>query len=157
MKSILLTIALGLLIVTAMSICSPAEKTPNDINYKIQYENGTILSIDQNSSKYAALNDSAMKFLEFIAYASERLVTSDELMKELNGTRYLEITTRDPVTIQTKKDLNPGWPQGYEITTKKIMIKLGEAEAEERIYTFHEEGIPVRAWRSALRVGSISL
>ncbi len=157
MKSILLAIALGLLIVTALSYCSPAEKTRIDINYKIHYENGTILSVDQNSSKYSALNDSAMKFLQFIAYASERFVTSDELIKELNGTRYLEITSKDSITIQTKKDLNPGWSQGYEITTKKIMIKLGEAEAEERIYTFHEEGIPVRAWRSALGVNAISL
>jgi hypothetical protein len=157
MRSILLAIALGSLIVMALSFCSPAEKTLPNINYKIHYENGTNLSVDQDSSKYAALNDSAMKFLQFIAYASERLVTSDELMKELNGTRHLEITSKDKITIHTKKDLNPGWPQGYEITTKKIMIKLGEAEAEERIFTFHDEGISVRAWRSAIGVNAINL
>lgn len=157
MKSILLSIAFGLLIVSAMSFCSIAEKTMPGVNYRIHYENGTILSVDQNSSKFAALNDSVMKFLEFTAYASERLVTSDELMKALNGTRYLEITSKDSITIQTKKDLNPGWPQGYEIIAKRIIIKLGEAEAEERIFTFHDEGIPVRAWRSTLGVNTISL
>jgi hypothetical protein len=156
MKSILLMSAVGLSMIMALSFCSSAEGTKQDINYIIHYENGTILSVDQNSPIYAALNYSIMKYLEFIAYASERLVTPDELMNELNGTKYLEMKSKDPMTIQTKEGLNPGWPQGYEIVTKKIIIKLGEAEAEERIFTFHDEGIPVRAWRSALEVSTIS-
>ena len=141
----------------ASSSCTPTGKAQLEINYTIHYENGTVLSVDQNSSKYSALNDSVMRFLEYIAYASERLVTEEELIKELKGTRYLDVTSKDIITIQTKEDLNPGWPQGYEITTKKMMIKLGEVEAEERIFTFHNEGIPIRAWRSLIGVDIISL
>lgn len=155
MKLILFAIIFGLLIITASSLCTPTGKSQAEINYTIHYENGTVLSFDQNSSNYSALNDSTMRFLEFIAYASERLVTEEELISELKGKRYLEATIKDAMTIQTKKDLNPGWPQGYEITTRKIMIKLGEAEAEERIFTFHDDGIPIRAWRSIIGVNTI--
>lgn len=157
MRSILIMIIFGLLIISASSYCLPAKSAQPQINYTIHYENGTALFVDHNSSMYAAVNESAMKFIEFIAYASERLVTSDELTAELKGTKYLEITSADTMDIQTKKDLNPGWPLGYEIKTKKIMIKLGTAEAEERIYTFHDEGIPIRAWRSIMNVSSIGL
>jgi hypothetical protein len=102
MKLILFVMISGLLIIIASSLCAPTGKAQLEISYTIHFENGTVLSVDQNSSKYSALNDSVMRFLEFIAYASERLVTEEELIKELKGTRYLDVTFKDAITIQTK-------------------------------------------------------
>ncbi|NYT08969.1 MAG: hypothetical protein GKC09_03380, partial [Methanosarcinales archaeon] len=66
--------------------------------------------------------------------------------------------SNQPIRIETVEGLNPDWPQGYSIETDRIIIKLGEAEAKERIFTFHEdEWPPIRGWRSALSVDVIEL
>jgi hypothetical protein len=155
MKLLCLMAMAALFSATALCICTPNEQL--QLNYTLHFENGTSLAIDRDSPRYSALNDSTMKFLEFIAYASERQVTSQELDKELSATKYLEVNTKDAITVQTIQGLNSQWPQGWDIATKKIIIKLGTVEAEERIFTFHEQEPTIRAWRSLKGVDTIIL
>jgi len=126
------------------------------ITYTIYYSNGTYSVVTSDSESYAALNNSTMKFLTYIAYASERIIEPEDLDAELKGTDHLELASNETIVIETIEGLDPDWPQGYTIETKRIVIKLGEAEAEERIYTFHEEEWPpIKAWRSVASVDMI--
>ncbi len=128
------------------------------ISYTIHRGDGTSEEIAPGSESYEDLNSSTMTFLGQIAYASERIVEIEDLETELEGTDYLELSSDQPIRIETVEGLNPDWPQGYTIETNRIIIKLGEAEAEERIFTFHEdEWPPIRGWRSALSVDVIEL
>ncbi len=128
------------------------------ISYTIHYGNGNFTEVAPDSEGYGTVNSSTMTFLSQIAYASGRIVEIEDLEAELEGTDYLELSSDQPIVIETVEGLNPDWPQGYSIDTKKIIIKLGEAEAEERIFTFREdEWPPIRGWRSALSVDAIDL
>jgi hypothetical protein len=126
--------------------------------YTIHRANGTSEEIAPGSDGYGALNSSTMTFLGQIAYASERIVEIEDLEAELEGKDYLELSSDGPIRIETAEGLNPDWPQGYTIETNRIIIKLGEADAEERIFTFHEdEWPPIRGGRALLSVGGIDL
>lgn len=126
--------------------------------YTIHCEDGTSAVVTPGSGGYEALNSSAMTFLRQIAYASERIVEIEDLEAEVEGENYLELASDQPIVIETVKELKPDWPHGYTIETNRIIIKLGEADAEERIFTFHEdEWPPIRGWRSLLRVEAIDL
>jgi hypothetical protein len=131
------------------------------ILYSIHYENGTVLNVTEDSKNFDALNSSTTKFLENIAYRMERDVTRGVLEEELVGTKYLVVISDKPMKIQTKPGLNPDWPQGWEIVTKKIVIKLQkEVLGEERIFTYHEPedvGAPIRPWASLASVNTIIL
>ncbi len=131
------------------------------ILYSIHYENGTVLNVTEDSQNFDELNSSTTNFLEYIAYRMERDVTRGVLEQELAGTEYLVVTSDKPMKIQTKPGLNPDWPQGWEIVTKKIVIKLQkEVLGQERIFTYHEpedEGAPIRPWASLVSVNTINL
>lgn len=128
------------------------------VSYTFHREDGTSAEVAPGSVDYETLNDSTMTFLSQIAYASERIVEIEDLEAELEGTDYLELSSDQPIAIETVEGLNHDWPQGYSIETRRIIIKLGEAEAEERIFTFHEDKWPlIRGWRSALSVDAIDL
>jgi len=128
------------------------------VSYTIHRANGTSAAVPPGSGRYVALNRSTMTFLRQIAYASERIVEIEDLEAEVEGENYLELASDGPIVIETAEGLNPDWPQGYTIETNRIIIKLGEADAEERIFTFHEdEWPPIRGWRSLLSVEGIDL
>jgi hypothetical protein len=160
------------LVLVSTAICSGTEEdfcddgyaklnetsTTAAISYTIHRANGTSAVVPPGSGRYEALNSSTMTFLSQIAYASERIVEIEDLEAELEGENYLELASDQPIVIETAEELNPDWPQGYTIETNRIIIKLGEADAEERIFTFHEdEWPPIRGWRSLLRVETIDL
>jgi len=162
--TVLVSVSTAMCIGTEEDSCEVADAQPGEpsamaaISYTIHRENGTSAEVAPGSESYEALNSSTMTFLAQIAYASERIVEIEELETELEGTDYLELSSGQPIRIETVEGLNPDWPQGYSIETDRIIIKLGEAEAEERIFTFHEnEWPPIRGWRSALSVDVIEL
>jgi len=131
------------------------------ILYSLHDENGTVLNFTEGSTNFSELNNSTMMFLQDIANRIERAPTSEELDKELAGTKYLVITSEKPMQIPTKLEFMPGVHEGYTITTKKIVIKLQkEVLGDERIFTYHEPedvGAPIRPWSSLASVDSIKL
>jgi hypothetical protein len=162
--AVLVSVSTATCIGTEEDACEVADAQPGEppamaaISYTIHHEDGTSEEIAPRSEGYEDLNSSTMTFLGQIAYASERIVETEELEAELEGVDYLELSSDQPIRIETAEGLNPDWPQGYSIETDRIIIKLGEAEAEERIFTFHEdEWPPIRGWRSALSVDVIEL
>jgi hypothetical protein len=162
--TVLVSVSMAMCIGTEEDSCEVADAKLDEpsamavVSYTIHREDGTSAEVAPGSEDYEALNGSTMTFLSQIAYASERIVETEELEAELEGTIYLELSSNQPIRIETVEGLNPDWPQGYTIETNRIIIKLGEAEAEERIFTFHEdEWPPIRAWRSALSVDAIDL
>ncbi len=162
--TVLVSVSTAMCIGTEEDACEVSDAQtgePSDmtaIKYTFHHEDGTSEEIAPGSEGYEELNSSTMAFLAQIAYASERIVEAEELLAELEGADYLELSSDLPIRIETVEGLNPDWPQGYSIETDRIIIKLGEAEAEERIFTFTEdEWPPIRAWRSALSVDTIEL
>lgn len=165
--TVLVSVSTAMCIGTEEESCNLADTQPSEpstmaamaaISYTIHREDGTSEEIAPGSEGYEDLNGSTMTFLGQIAYASERIVETEELSAELEGTDYLELSSDGPIKIETAGGLNPDWPQGYSIETDRIIIKLGEAEAEERIFTFAEdEWPPIRGWRSLLSVDAIDL
>ena len=153
MKKLYLVTVLLAFIIPVLATCTLPESIQP--TYLIHFENKTISEVNNSTSEYQTLNESAMDYLSFIGYASERLVTPEELDKELQNTYYLEINATPPLTIQTVPGLNPQWPEGWNITSDRIIIKLGTVEAEERIFTFHPDPPNVRAWRSLKDVNTI--
>jgi hypothetical protein len=161
---VLVSVSTGMCIGTEEDSCEVSGAQPGEpsamaaISYTIHHEDGTSEEIAPGSEGYEELNSSTMTFLGQIAYASERIVETEDLEAELEGADYLELSSDQPIRIETVEGLNPDWPQGYSIETDRVIIKLGEAEAEERIFTFTEdEWPPIRGWRSALSVDVIEL
>jgi hypothetical protein len=161
MKIVYLMATLTMLISSTPAICSANNEEISGILFSIHYENGTVINITKNSSNYDELNRSAIQFLENITYRMERDVTGGILESELAGTEYMIMTSDSPMIIRTKPGLNPDWPQGWEIITKKIAIKLQkEVLGEERIFTYHEPediGAPIRSWASQASIDTIIL
>ena len=162
--TVLVSVSTAMCIGTEEDSCDVSDAQPGEpsagaaISYTIHRGDGTSEEIAVGSEGYEDLNSSTMTFLGQIAYASERIVETEELEAELEGADYLELSSDQPIRIETVEGLNPDWPQGHSIETDRIIIKLGEAEAEERIFTFTEdEWPPIRAWRSALSVDVIEL
>jgi len=162
--TVLVSVSMAMCIGTEEDSCEVADAKLDEpsamaaVSYTIHREDGTSAEVAPGSVDYVALNGSTMTFLSQIAYASERIVEIEDLETELEGTDYLELSSEQPIAIETVEGLNPDWPQGYSIETQRIIIKLGEADAEERIFTFHEEEWPpIRGWRSALSVDAIDI
>lgn len=153
MNKLYLGVVLLAFIIPVLATCTLPESIQPA--YLIHFENNTISEVNNTTSEYQTLNESVMDYLSFIAYASERLVTPEELEKELQNTDYLEINSTPPITIQTIPGLNPQWQEGWNITSDRIIIKLGTVVAEERIFTFHPDQPGIRAWRSLKDVDTI--
>jgi hypothetical protein len=160
-KMLYLAASLAVLVLSFPAMGEGCEGCEPGILYILHYENGTVLNITEDSRNYSELNSSTMEFLEYIVNRIERAPTSEELEKELAGTSFLVLSSEKPMQIQTKQGLNPDWPQGWTITTKKIVIKLQkDVLGEERIFTYHEPedvGAPIRPWSSAASVDTIKL
>lgn len=161
MKMVYLILVLTVLIVPLAAMDDENNTCRSGILYSVHYENGTVTNITENSTNFDELDSSTTKFLEYIAYRMERDVTRGILEEELVGTKYLVVTSDEPMKIQTTPGLNPDWPQGWEIVTKKIVIKLQkDVLGEERIFTYHEPedlGAPIRPWASLLSVDTINI
>lgn len=162
--TVLISVSTAMDIGTEDDPCDDGNAQPGEpsamaaFSYTIHRANGTSAVVPPGSDGYGALDSSTMTFLGQIAYASERIVEIEDLEAEVEGENYLELASDQPIVIETAEELNPDWPQGYTIETNRIIIKLGEADAGERIFTFHEdEWPPIRGWRSLLSVEAIDL